>query len=98
MNIKTHIENEMAGRGAPLVQNSIGRIIRGEYRPRLGVAKELADLTGSKIDIWCVPAYSAERQLVVAKLAVKLGMSFHVGRGRPKKIKPKYKKSRGEKS
>jgi len=94
MNIKFYIENEMAGRGAPLVQNSIGRIIRGEYRPRIGIAKELAAITGSKIDIWCVPAYSVERQLVVAKLAVRLGMEFHVGRGRPKKIKPKGRKKK----
>lgn len=94
MNIKTHIENEMAGRGAPLVKNSIGRIIRGDYRPRLGIAKELAAITGSKLDIWLNPAYSTERQLVVAKLAVRLGMAFHVGRGRPKKIKPNGRKKK----
>jgi len=94
MNIKTYIENEMASRGAPLVKNSIGRIIRGEYRPRLMVAKELAAITGSKIDFWLNPAYSAERQLVVAKLAIRMGMEFHVGRGRPKKIKPKGRKKK----
>jgi len=94
MNIKFYIENEMANRHAPLVQNSIGRIIRGEYRPRLGVAKELAAITGSSLDTWLNPAYSTERQLVVAKLAVRLGMDFHVGRGRPKKIKPKGRKKK----
>jgi len=83
-NVKTDIAMELHNRFVPIKVNSLSRIISGEYRPRLGVAKELAAITGSSIDVWLNPDYTAERRLVIAKYAIKNGLDCHVRRGRPK--------------
>jgi len=84
MNAKNQIKAEMQDRQSPITVNSLTAIISGRYRPRLGVAKELAAITKSSVDIWLNPDYTAERRLVVAKYAIKNGLDCHVRRGRPK--------------
>lgn len=87
-NVKIYIIEQLAENLCNLTKNSLSRIIAGEYRPSLHVAKWLAFVTGTQTAIWNDPASVAKRQQAIKRLAKKNGMFFQIGRGRPRKVKP----------
>lgn len=84
-NVRAYILEELERRACEYSAPSLSQLLSGQRKASFSVAKELAPITKTKIDIWMDSGKVAERVAAVERLAKRKKLNFADKRGRPRK-------------